>query len=268
MGAVTLSGEFHLPIVFDLTATFLFAITGTLAGMRRHYDIIGVFALAFATALGGGLVRDGVFISSGPPVAITDVYYLPLVTVAVLMTVLIGRFVPAVRRILSVVPTPNTEVPSSPDPLQVSASDPQRASRTKSIFERIDLERHLAKTYGLILSLVDALGLGIYAVVGAQKSLDRGLPISSAILVGAVNAVGGGLLRDVLTREVPLLFKPGQFYALTAAVGSAVFVFLVVWAHMDVQRAALAAIVLTFLLRVLAIRFDCWSPPLVWEERG
>jgi uncharacterized membrane protein YeiH len=263
MGAVTLSGEFYLPVVFDLTATFLFAITGTLAGMRRRYDIIGVFALAFATALGGGLVRDGVFISSGPPVAITDIYYLPLVTVAVVMTVLIGRFVPAVRRILSVVPTPNTEMP----PPQPSASDPQGASRTKSIFERIDLERHLGKTYGLILSLVDALGLGIYAVVGAQKSLDRGLPISSAILVGAVNAVGGGLLRDVLTREVPLLFKPGQFYALTAAVGSAVFVTLVHWARMDVQQAALAAIVLTFLLRVLAIRFDWRSPPLVWEER-
>ena len=68
-----LTGEFHLPAAFDLTATFLFAITGTLAGMRRHYDIIGVFAVAFATALGGGLIRDGVFISAGPPVAITDV---------------------------------------------------------------------------------------------------------------------------------------------------------------------------------------------------
>jgi hypothetical protein len=47
-----LAGEFQLPITFDLTATFLFAVTGALAGMRRHYDIIGVFALAFATALG------------------------------------------------------------------------------------------------------------------------------------------------------------------------------------------------------------------------
>ena len=102
MGAITLIGEFHLPVAFDLTATFLFAITGALAGMRRRYDIIGVFALAFATALGGGLVRDGSFYLLGPPVAITEVYYLPLVTLAVLLTILIGRFVPAVRRILSV----------------------------------------------------------------------------------------------------------------------------------------------------------------------
>ena len=268
MGAITLSGEFHLPVAFDLTATFLFAITGTLAGMRRRYDIIGVFALAFATALGGGLVRDGIFISSGPPVALTDAYYLPLVTLAVLLTILIGRFVPAVRRILSVVPTHNIEVSPSLEKLPPLTTDPQAGSGQKSIFERINLERHLAQTYGLILSLVDALGLGIYAVVGAQKSLDRGLPIGSAILVGAVNAVGGGLLRDVLTREVPLLFKPGQFYALTAAVGSALFVSLVYWVGIEVQAAALMAIAATFFLRVLAIRFDWQSPPLVWEERG
>ncbi len=66
-----LTEEFLLPVTFDLTATFLFAITGTLAGMRRHYDIIGVFALAFVTALGGGLIRDGIFISAGPPVGVT-----------------------------------------------------------------------------------------------------------------------------------------------------------------------------------------------------
>ena len=40
-------------MAFDLTATFLFAVTGTLAGMRRGYDIIGVFALAFVTAVEG-----------------------------------------------------------------------------------------------------------------------------------------------------------------------------------------------------------------------
>ena len=62
-----------------------------------------------------------------------------------------------------------------------------------------------------MLSLVDALGLGIYAVVGVQKSLDAALSIPAAILVGTINVVGGSLLRDVLTREVPPLFKPGQF---------------------------------------------------------
>jgi len=258
--------EFHLPTAFDLTATFLFAITGTLAGMRRHYDIIGVFALAFATALGGGLIRDGVFISSGPPAAITDVYYLPVVTAAVLVTLLVGRTVPVAWQILSVVPTSKEATMTAEDILKPTASRQKPASRSQSVFERIHIERHLAKSYGLIFSLVDALGLGIYAVVGAQKSLNRGLPVGSAILVGAVNAVGGGLLRDVLTREVPLLFKPGQFYALTAVVGSAVFVSLILLGRFDVQHAALIAIGMTFLLRLLAIRFDWQSPALSWQE--
>ena len=228
MGAVTLSGEFHLPVAFDLTATFLFAITGTLAGMRRHYDIIGVFALAFAAALGGGLIRDGIFISVGPPVAITNVYYLQVVTAAVIGTIVIGRIVPPVRRILSVVPT-NIDIRCclwSNRHIQLLWKE---AKAAPGVFSSASILKHrLAKTYITVLSLVDALGLGIYAVVGAQKSLDQGLPVGAAILVGAVNASGGGLLRDVLTREVPLLFKPGQFYALTAVVGAIVFVFLIV----------------------------------------
>ncbi|MGH7782482.1 MAG: trimeric intracellular cation channel family protein [Candidatus Binatia bacterium] len=260
-----ITGEFHLPAAFDMTATFLFAITGTLAGMRRHYDIIGVFVLAFTAALGGGLIRDGIFISAGPPVAITNVYYLPVVTVAVIATIIIGRIVPPVRRILSIVPTSNDEEVTPPVKPQHTTEG--RESGHQSLFERIRLEDHLAKTYATVLSLVDALGLGIYAVVGAQKSLDYGLPVGAAILVGAVNAAGGGLLRDVLTREVPLLFKPGQFYALTAVVGAVVFVSLVLVGRMDVQGAALVAIGSTFVLRVLAIRFDWRSPPMVWEEQ-
>jgi len=261
-----LTDEFHLPAAFDLTATFLFAITGTLAGMRRHYDIIGVFVLAFATALGGGLIRDGVFIAGGPPVAITNGYYLPVVTAAVVGTIIVGRLVAPVRRILSTVPTNNDERVTPLVKPQRAGSLEQRES-PQSVFERIDLENRLAKTYVTVLSLVDALGLGIYAVVGAQKSLNRGLPLGAAILVGAVNAAGGGLLRDVLTREVPLLFKPGQFYALTAVVGAAVFVSLTLSERMDLQNAAFVAIGSTFLLRVLAIRFDWRTPPVVWDEQ-
>jgi uncharacterized membrane protein YeiH len=75
-------------------------------------------------------------------------------------------------------------------------------------------------------------------VYGAERALLVGLPVLSAVLVGAVNAVGGGLLRDVLTREEPLLFKPGQFYALAALGGGAAFA--VLWGPAR-QPTALAA---------------------------
>src|SRR5437764_13620804 len=56
----------RLPIAIDLGATFLFSITGAMVAIRRHYDLIGLFVLALACGLGGGLLRDGVFIQTGP----------------------------------------------------------------------------------------------------------------------------------------------------------------------------------------------------------
>ena len=58
----------------------------------------------------------------------------------------------------------------------------------------------------------------------ARPRLAAGLSDLGAVLVGLVNAVGGGVLRDIITREEPVLFKPGQFYATAAAIGSALYV--------------------------------------------
>ena len=118
-----LPAEFQLPVAFDLTATFLFAVTGTLAGMRRGYDIIGVFALAVVTAVwGGGLIRDGIFIQAGPPAVLTGLHYLPVIIAAVLGTIIIDSAVPPVRRILSGVPAPavRAEPPGRTDAQRVS----------------------------------------------------------------------------------------------------------------------------------------------------
>src|SRR5882757_5620898 len=65
-----------LPISIDLGATFLFSITGAMVGIRRYYDPIGVFVLALACGLGGGLLRDGLFIQAGPPAAMRDGSYI------------------------------------------------------------------------------------------------------------------------------------------------------------------------------------------------
>jgi uncharacterized membrane protein YeiH len=113
--------------------------------------------------------------------------------------------------------------------------------------------RHLHRLK-LVLVVVDALALGVYGVVGAQKSLDAGLPLLSAALVGTVNAVGGGVLRDVLVREEPLIFKPGEFYALASLAGCILFIVLVSAFHATEEVSALAGIALAFSLRLLSIR--------------
>jgi uncharacterized membrane protein YeiH len=109
------------------------------------------------------------------------------------------------------------------------------------------------------------VGVGAYAVVGIQKALGAELSVAAAILVGVVNAVGGGLVRDVLVREEPLFFKPGQFYVLAVVLGCLLFVILALELGMEVTPAALITIGATFLFRVLAIRFN-WKTSPVWDE--
>lgn len=112
--------------------------------------------------------------------------------------------------------------------------------------------RHLHRLR-LAIVLLDALALGTYGVVGAQKSLAAGLPFLSALLVGVVNAVGGGILRDILVREEPLIFKPGEFYALAAMAGCALFLLLARLGFPG-EAAAVPAIAVAFLVRLLSIR--------------
>lgn len=209
-----LKGHFELPIYIDLAATFLFGLTGALAALKRGYDWIGLLALAFATAVGGGLLRDGIFISQGPPVVTKDSRYV-LVIVAAAGVVFV-------------------------------------------------LREHVIR-FNRVIAWLDALGLGAYSVVGIQKALGAELSIAAAILVGVVNAVGGGLLRDVLVREEPLFFKPGQFYVLAVLLGCVVFVTLALQLRMEAMPAALIAIGVTFLFRVLAIRYN-WKTNPVWDD--
>ena len=209
-----LTGQFNLPIQIDLAATFLFGVTGGLAALKRGYDVIGLFALAFVTAVGGGLIRDGLFIQQGPPAVTSDSRYILVVVLAGL-----GAFL---------------------------------------------FREHVIR-FNKVIAWLDALGLGAYAVVGVQKSLTAGLSVAAAILVGVINAAGGGLLRDVLVREEQLLFKPGQFYVLAGFAGCLLFTLLVVQFKADATLAALITIVVTFVLRVLAIQFNWKSPPL-WRE--
>jgi len=115
---------------------------------------------------------------------------------------------------------------------------------------------HLLERFRKVLAVLDAVGLGAYSVVGVQKSLAVGLSIPAAILIGVINACGGGLLRDVITREEPLALKPGQFYVLASFLGCVLFVTVIQQTPLAAPMAALAAIGATFIFRMLAIVFN------------
>jgi uncharacterized membrane protein YeiH len=107
-----------------------------------------------------------------------------------------------------------------------------------------------------VFLFADALGLGCYAVVGVERGLNAQLPVLAAIMAGVVTACGGGMLRDVLVRDEPLLFKPGQLYVIAALIGASLFALLILYFKMSAVIAALLAIGSCFVFRVLAIIFN------------
>jgi uncharacterized membrane protein YeiH len=115
------------------------------------------------------------------------------------------------------------------------------------------------------LLLFDAAGLGLFCVTGAVKALSFGVHPVAAVALGVTTAVGGGLMRDVVAREVPNLFRHDDIYALPAVAGA--IIVTVVWSIDQLTWATgLAASVIAFLLRVLALRRG-WRVPLAYAAR-
>lgn len=112
------------------------------------------------------------------------------------------------------------------------------------------------------IAVFDAVGLGIFSLVGLIKAIEAGLSVPASILVGVVNAVGGGLLRDLFTGEEPLLFKPGQFYVLASLAGCVIFVFLAYKSLVTPRNAERISVGTIFGLRILAIIFNWRTTPL------
>ena len=73
------------------------------------------------------------------------------------------------------------------------------------------------------LLVIDAFGLGSFAIAGTLKGLQFGVPVHTAIIVGTLTGVGGGLIRDLLTDQVPALLADRDLYAVPALAGAAVF---------------------------------------------
>lgn len=104
----------------------------------------------------------------------------------------------------------------------------------------------------------DAVGLGLYAVVGAEKALAIGASGLIAFGTGVITATFGGLLRDVLCAEVPLILRK-EIYATAAAAGAAAYVWLTMLGAGRLTAMALAG-GLTFGIRAVAIVFGLSLP--------
>src|SRR3954465_15309893 len=108
------------------------------------------------------------------------------------------------------------------------------------------------------ITILDAAGLSLFAVTGASKALGAGLGPAQAVILGAITAVGGGTLRDVLIRRIPSVLSSG-LYAIPALVGATATV-VVTELHVYGLATAVAAAALCFAVRMIGVHFGIDAP--------
>lgn len=111
--------------------------------------------------------------------------------------------------------------------------------------------------------LFDTLGLAIFTITGIEKTLSSGFPFWVAIIMGALTGAGGGVFRDVLINEVPLIFRK-EIYALACVVGGLAY-FLCYRAGMDNVPTGLICGIVVVIIRLLAVKYKLQLPVLKSE---
>ena len=124
------------------------------------------------------------------------------------------------------------------------------------------LERLISRL-GPLVTILDALTIGLFAAIGTTKGLAAGLPVVPAIFLGVLSAVGGSILRDLLLNRPIALMHVGSLYAIAAFAGTILLVMLLSYG-VPVFLAAAICVAVTFGVRVLAVLFN-WTLP---EQRA
>lgn len=111
--------------------------------------------------------------------------------------------------------------------------------------------------------IFDTIGLALFNVIGVEKSINVGQTWWMAITMGCVTGAAGGIIRDVLLGEVPLIFRK-EIYAVACAAGGVVYIIL---RHLDVDDTlnAWVAIITVIAIRLLAVKFHWHLPTLKGE---
>lgn len=196
----------------DYAGTIAFAVSGALVGMNKRLDIFGVFIVCFATALGGGTLRD-VLIGKTPVMWMQDISYVYCVTLTFIFTIVFRKYLDKLRK---------------------------------------------------SMLFFDTLGLGIFTLIGLQRGMSLDLHPAICIALGTMTATFGGVIRDILCNEIPVLFKD-EIYATPCIVGGlAYFIMNNLEVSLQVNYVLTTLIIIT--IRFLAIRFK-WSLPKFSPEK-
>ena len=211
--------------IVQLAAIVLTALAGVSEARRRDLDFFGILVIAFVVSVGGGTLRD-LLLARYPLFWVTSpVYLITVVLVATIGTLIIARG-------------------ENAGMLQPIVNPVRRVLRSDQI-------------PGWVI-VVDALGLGLWAYLGVTFALQVGTSAIVAPVFGVVTASFGGVLRDIFFAQTPSIFKRGQLYAISAAIGSIVYVILY---SLDANATLsfIVCVAVTFLIRMASVRFNIRS---------
>lgn len=250
--------------ILDLLGTLTFAFYGAYVGMRRKFDIFGIFVVAFLTAVGGGTVRE--VILGHLPAYFSDMWYLVAIVLGIIFSILLYPVFSGIHpKINGSAKGRDFEMKKEDEEgsdAKASLTDETRFSAEISLSSTARISRgyfgrgSIINKYALI---IDAIGLVTFAFIGASSAHTENLGAFAIILLATISAVGGGLLRDIAIAETPQIFYK-DFYASPAIFLGILYVLCIpVITHSMVVYGIILA---SLALRLLAIylKIDLWGP--------
>lgn len=106
----------------------------------------------------------------------------------------------------------------------------------------------------------DTIGLALFVVIGIQKTIAFGYPMWVAVVMGTITGAFGGVVRDILINEVPLIFRKDVYGTACIAGGLIYWIMIITGASPVIQQLTCAATVI--LIRLLAVKYN-WSIPVL-----
>ncbi|AKM32964.1 hypothetical protein AB870_17740 [Pandoraea faecigallinarum] len=201
-----MSAQLHTILaIMEAIAVLSCAISGFAEARKQHLDPVGAFVLAFATAFGGGTLRD-VLLDHRPFYWVQHQWYSVIILVLSLST-----------------------------------------SAVLKLVSRVATER--------VLLITDAIGLGFFSASGTSLALQTDMSAFMSVMMGVITGVGGGVLRDILCNEVPLVLRDTRPYAVCAFIGGWIYIALT-YADLDpVYTLSISSFSVIF-VRLITVAFD------------
>lgn len=196
--------------IIEFLGTIAFAISGIRLASAKNVDWFGALFIGFATATGGGTLRD-ILLGLTPFWLLTSVYVW-------------GTII--------------------------------------ALFIVVIFSKQLIKLNSTFLWF-DSIGLGLFVVVGTEKTLLLDYPIWVVMIMATCTGVVGGIIRDILINEVPAIFRQ-EWYAVTCVLGVCVY-YLLTYLSLDVVIVQIATAAFVFVIRLLATRYK-WMLPTLKQE--